>query len=145
MVLSAFLAANHTKSYGHQPNIGMMSALLLGWKRVENESNALKNLKYRPDQLINSTFSIIAMMNPEVLDDKEKEYNSYELLHEFTHLFERQVIVLESPINEDNYAPETLEEVLFQVCYNTASVANKEPILLWRTQFTDEYNDEQIH
>ena len=68
MVLSAFLAANHTKvysGYGHQPNIGMMSALLLGWKRVENESNALKNLKYRPDQLINSTVFFIIYCNDE--------------------------------------------------------------------------------
>ena len=127
MALSAFMHTNHTKmysGYGHQPNIGMMKALLLGWKKVENKSHALRNLKQQSNQLINSI---------EVLDDKEKEYNSYEFLNKFTCLFERRVIVLESPINEDNCSPETLEEVLFQVCYNTASVENKDPILLWRT------------
>ena len=137
MLLSAFMHTNYTKVYSwyvYQSNIAMMCALLIGWKWVKNESIALKILKYSSDFLILSMFSFTAI----IVHDKEKEYNLYKLLHKFTPwLFERQVLVLESPINKNSCAPETLEEVLFQVYYNTA-VENKEPILLCRTQFTNE-------
>ena len=62
MDLTAFMAENHTKVYSgyeYQPTIALMSALLIGWKRVENKDINLDHLKRRPNQLINCSFNLI--------------------------------------------------------------------------------------
>ena len=55
MALVAFMNEQHTKvysGYDHQSNIGMMSALLLGWNRVLNQHKMVDNLKQQPRFLI---------------------------------------------------------------------------------------------
>jgi hypothetical protein len=144
MELTDFMAENHTKvytGYKHQSNIALMSALVIGWKRLENKNidfSKVDMLKIRPNTLINNTFKLIGTIDPPVVRGNKKDYNSYSLLDKFSQLYERQVVVLESPINDAMCALESLSEVPFQVHDATASFGRKLPIILWETHLIDD-------
>ena len=120
MELTDFMAENHTKvytGYDHQSNLALLSALLIHWKRIEGDKNAVDNLKSTPNYLINV-----------------KDCNSYTLLDKFSELHGRQVGILGSPINDATCALESLSEVPFQVHYSNPKVyGRKRPIVLWET------------
>ena len=67
------------------------------------------------------------------------------LLDKFSELHERQVIVLESPMNEATCALESFAEVPFQVHYATASFGRKLPIILWETHLIDDQERDCVH
>ena len=115
----------------------MMSALLLGWKRVQHKIVDLDHLKRRSDQRINDTFKLIDELDPPV--NRELNYNSYDLLDKFSVKYKRQVVVLESPMNDTTCELESLSDVPFQVHYSTSTVyGKKDPIVLWETHLIDE-------
>ena len=140
MELTDFMARNHTKvysGYNHQANIAMMSALLLGWKRIQWKTIDLDHLKRFPSNLINHTFKFIDKLDVPV--NRELDYNSYDLLDKFSVKYERQVVVLESPMNDTTCELESLSDVPFQVHYSTSTVyGKKDPIVLWETHLIDE-------
>ena len=151
MALVAFMATNHTKvynGYDHQSNIGMMSALLLGWKRLENKNidfSGVDMLKIRPNTLINNTFNLIEKLDPPVIRDTETNYNSFALLDKFAQAKSRQVVVLQSPMNDADCALDDFNDVPFQVHYATAKFGNKRPIVLWETHLIDDQDVDRVH
>ena len=102
MELTDFMAENHTKvytGYEYQPNIAMMSALLICWKRLEKQHKMVDNLKQQPNYLMNCVFNLIDELDYSVIRGPDKDYNSYALLEKFSVLHKRQVVILESPMN----------------------------------------------
>ena len=134
------MSENHTRvytGYNHQPNIGMMSALLIGWNRAEEKHKMVVHLKERPRQLIKYTFNLIQTLDPTVIRDDDTNYNTYALLDKFAQTHSRQVVVLESPMNESICALEFFDDILFQVHYATHAFGKNRPIVLWETHLTD--------
>ena len=121
MALVVFMSEHHTKvysGYDHQSNIGMMSALLLGWNRIENQHKLVDHLKGRPNQLIKYTFNLIDTLHLLVIRDTETNYNSFALLDKFAELKGLQVVVLESPMNDAECALDDFNDVPFQGLYS---------------------------
>ena len=149
MELTDFMAENHTKvftGYDHQSNIALLSALLLGWKRLENQHKMVDNMKQQPNYLINCVFNLIDELDPPVIRGYDKNYNSFALLDKFSELHKRQVVVLESPMNDAMCALESLEDVPFQVHYSTPVVyGRKRPIVLWETHLVDDLENDRVH
>ena len=142
------MSENHTKvytGYNHQPNIAMMSALLIGWNCAEKKHRMVEHLKERPHQLIKYTFNFIQTLDPPVIRDTETNYNSYALLDKFAQAHSRQVVVLESPMNESICALEFFEEIPFQVHYATPAFGKNRPIVLWETHLSDDQNVDRVH
>ena len=146
MTLADFMKRSHTvvyPGYNHQSNIGLFSALVLGNAKVLNKHKLLENLKGRPNQLINATFNLIDSLNGEC--DRRNDHNSYELLDVWTKIYDRQVFVLESSVNNETCVPEKFEDVRFQVRYNTSPCGFKRPIILWETCVLDGDDHECVH
>ena len=146
MTLADFMTRSHTvvcSGYKHQSNIGLFSALVLANAKVLNKHVLLDNLKRRPNQLVNAAFNLIDSLNGEC--DRRANHNSYELLDVWTTIYDRQVFVLESSVNDDTCAPENFEEVSFQVRYNTSPCGFERPIVLWETRVPDDYDHECVH
>ena len=141
MELMDFMTENHTKvysGYNHQPTIAMMSALLIGWNCAEKKHRMVEHLKERPHQLIKYTFNFIQTLDPPVIRDTETNYNSYALLEKFAQTQSRQVVVLESPMNESICALEFFADIPFQVHYATPAFGKNRPIVLWETHLMDD-------
>jgi hypothetical protein len=123
----------------------MMSALLLGWKRLEKKVVQLDNLKQKSNYLVNCTFNLIDELDHPGIRGVDKDYNSTSLLDTFSQLYETQVVILESPMNDATCALESFVEVPFQVYYATVAFETKYPILIWKTHLINDQDVEHVH
>ena len=146
MTLADLMKRSHTavcSGYNHQSNIGLISALVLGNAKAVNKPVLLDNLKRRPNQLVNVTFNLIDSLKGEC--DRRDDHNSYELLDVWTRIHDRQVVVLESPVNDDTCAPENIDNIPFQVRYQTSPCDLNQPIVLWETHLLDDDDNARVH
>ena len=146
MTLADLMKRSHTavySGYNHQSNIGLISALVLGNAKAVNKPVLLDHLKRRPNQLVNAAFNLIDSLNGEC--DRRANHNSYELLDVWTRNYDRQVVVLESPVNDDTCAPENIDDIPFQVRYQTSPCDLNQPIVLWETHLLDDDDNARVH
>ena len=92
------------QGYSHTHNIALWCAMLICYRKVNEDYVLLDHLKRRPSQLKNATVQLLTALTGDF--DPLKDYTDLDLVEKWSHLINRQVVILISPVNDDSCAPQ---------------------------------------
>ena len=131
------------QGYNRTHTIALWSALLISYRKVNQDIVLLKHLKGRPNQLKNATVQLLTELTGDF--DPLMDYTNLDLVEKWSHLINRQVVIVASPVNDDSCAPEHFRDVPFSVVYSTRTTSLLTPVVVWETRVTDDSDTERVH